>query len=119
LVGIAVRVNPITAVIVKLSLGQGQIQAGVPVSMAASVGAISAVIVMLSPEHGQSFPWQVGLAEGVISFGPGGGVGVSSVGVARSSNVAVGAGVMVTRNGLESQDVMKSKIRVAGKSQKR
>jgi hypothetical protein len=71
--------------------------------MAASVGAITAVMVILSLEQGQSGPGQVGLALM-------GGVGVIRFGVASISNVALGAGVIVTIPRLEPQEVRKNKI---------
>jgi hypothetical protein len=114
LVEISARVEPIAAVRVRLSLVQGQLQAGELVNMAASVGPISAVMVMLSLEHGQSFPWQVGLAVGVNNAAPGGGVGVSRMGVARISKVALGFGVTVTRNRFGPQDSRNNKTRAAG-----
>ena len=117
--GIAANVEPIAAVKVRLSLGQGQLQAGDPVKMAASVGAISAVRVMLSLEHGQSFPGQMGLAEGANKVAFVGRAGVTSFGVARISNVAMGTGVTVTRPRFDPQDTRRIKTRMAGNKEKR
>lgn len=101
--GVAAQAVLICAVRVKLSLGQGQTHVGVTLCIAASVGAITAVIVMLSLEHGQPGPGQVGLALT-------GGVGVTMIGVASISRVTLGWGVIVTNPRLEPQEVSKNRI---------
>jgi hypothetical protein len=87
-------------------------------SRAASVGPISAVKVKLSLAQGQLSHGQVGLTTGVDGLTLGG-TGVSRIGVARISNVAVDAGVTVTRNGADPQDIRSNKTKLARNNEKR
>jgi hypothetical protein len=88
--GVAAQAVLISAVRVKLSLGQGQTQVGVTFCIAVNVGAITAVIIRLSPLRG--------------------GVGVTRIGVASISRVALGVGVIVTKPRLGPQEVSKNRI---------
>jgi len=122
LLGIASSVNPIAAVMVRLSLvSLGAISAVmvrlslVPVNMAISVGAIAAVMVRLSLGHGQSMKGQVEVAVAVIK---GGGVGVSRMGVAVITKVAPGEGVSVTTDTAGPQEAKNNKIMLTGNNSK-
>ena len=114
LLGVAASVDPIAAVIVRLSAFSGAAISLVmvklslaPLIMASSVGLISAVSVRLSLGHGHSAARQTG-------------VGVSSrMGVASISYVVLDMGFAVSTSRAGPQETKNNKIRLAGKNRTR
>jgi hypothetical protein len=101
LLGLAAKVAPIAAVIVKLSLSQGQTQTGV-----SALGALAAVRVKLSLAQGHT---QVGVI-----------VWMADVAVIVSVLVMVGVvvGVMVTSQPPDSQEASKLETKIIGSKRK-
>ena len=79
--------------------------ASMPFNMASSVGFISAVKVKLSLGHGQSSKGHVG-------------VGVSRMGVANITEVALGVGVVISTNTAGPQDAKNNRISPIGNNRK-
>jgi hypothetical protein len=109
LIGMAVSVDRIAAVRVRLSSGQGQVQTGVPVNRAFRVGSIAAVRVRLSLGQGQSSHSQVKSGDGVEVF---------RMEMAGTSNAVSDVGVPISTNVAGPQETNINKIRLDGKKRK-
>jgi len=138
LIGMAINVNRIAAVRVRLSSGQGQVQTGVPVNRAFRVGSIAAVRVRLSSGQGQvqtgvpvNRAFRVGSIAAVrvrLSLGqghsshpqvePGDGVEVFRMEMAGTSNAVSDVGVPISTNIAGPQETNINRIRLDGKKRK-
>jgi hypothetical protein len=115
LLGMAASVDPIAAVMVRLSPSNKGDSAAVmvklslvPVIMASSVGLISAVKVRLSLGHGHSIKGQV-----EVAVTEGGGVGVVVI-----SKVAPGIGDAIPTYAAGPQETKNNRIRPVGNNRK-